>query len=103
MGDRAGAVAYLAKVPVIQLEGLMMDTDYLENVKAQKNIKDVLFDYHVRYYISTGATMDGAGCYAVREPEQAGPDSPAMRSLMCQKPVATFEHRGIVNHIFDMQ
>jgi hypothetical protein len=103
MGDRAGAVGYLAKVPVIQLEGLMMDTDYLENIKAQKHVKDVLFDYHVRYYISTDATMDGAGCYAVREPSQAGPDSPSMRSLLCQKPVATFEHRGFVNHIFDMQ
>jgi len=103
MGDRAGAVAYLAKVPVVQLEGLMMDADYLDDIRKQKNVKDVLLEYHVRYYISTGASVDSAGCYAVREPMQAGPDSPAMRSLLCQKPVATFDHRGFVNHIFDMR
>jgi len=103
MGDRAGAPAYLAKVPMVQLEGLMMDPDFLENIRAQKNVKDVLFDYHVRYYISTAATVDASGCYVVREPMIAGPDSAAMRSLICQKPVATFEHGGFVNRIFDMQ
>ncbi len=103
MGDRAGAVAYLAKIPVIQLDGLMMDVDYLDNIRSGKNVKDVLAQYKVRYYISTGATEDAAGCYAVREPMQAGPESLSMRALICQVPVAKFEHRGFVNHIFDMQ
>ncbi len=103
MGDRAGAPAYLSRVPFIQLEGLMMDPDYLSNIRDGKNVKDVLANYNVRYYISTGATEDAAGCYAVREPMQAGPDSLSMRALICQTPVAKFEHRGFVNHIFDMQ
>lgn len=103
MGDRAGAPAYLSKQPFVQLEGLMMEPDYLDNIRAQKNVKDVLHAYKVRYYISTGAKLDAAGCYPVQESSQAGPDSPTMRSLMCQVPVATFEHRGFVNHIFDMQ
>jgi hypothetical protein len=103
MGDRSGAPAYLAKVPMVQMEGLMMDSDFLENIREQKNVKDVLFEYHVRYYISTGATVDASGCYVVRESMMAGPDSSSMRSLICQKPVATFEHGGFVNHIFDMQ
>ena len=103
MGDRAGAVAYLAKVPVVQLEGLMMEPDFLENIRLGKNVKEVLNIYQVKYYITTNATVDGAGCYSVREPAQAGPDSPSMRSLLCQQPVARFEHRGFVNHVFEMQ
>jgi hypothetical protein len=103
MGDRAGAPAYLSKVPIVQLEGLMMDRDYLDNIRTEKNLKGVLFDYHVRYYVATGATVDAAGCYLVREPAQAGADSLAMRATLCEKPVARFEHRGFVNYIFDMQ
>jgi hypothetical protein len=103
MGDRAGAPAYLSMQPFVQLEGLMMDPDYLENIRAEKNLKDVIHAYHVHYYISTGSVKDSAGCYPVREPARAGPDSPAMRSLVCQSPIATFEHRGFVNRIFDMQ
>ena len=103
MGDRAGAPAYLSNQPFVQLEGLMMDREYLNNIRAEKNVKDVLHDYKVRYYISTGTERDRAGCYVVQEPAQAGPTSPSMHSLLCQTPVATFEHRGFVNNIFDMQ
>jgi len=103
MGDRAGAPAYLSNQPFVQLEGLMMESEFLDNIRNQKNVKDVLHAYKVRYYISTGDAQDAAGCYPVQEPARAGPDSPTMRSLICQTPVATFEHRGFVNHIFDMQ
>ena len=103
MGDRAGAPAYLSNQPFVQLEGLMMGPEFLDNIRAGKNVKDVLHAYNVRYYVTTGAAPDSAGCYAVREPAQAGPKSPTMRSLLCQTPVATFDHRGFVNHIFEMQ
>ena len=103
MGDRAGAPAYLSNQPFVQLEGLMMEPEFLDNIRVEKNLKDVLQTYKVRYYISTGDTRDASGCYSVQEPAQAGPDSPTMRSLICQAPIATFEHRGFVNHVFDMQ
>ena len=103
MGDRAGAVGYLAKVPVVQLEGLMMEPNFLENIRLGKNLQEVLDAYDVKFYITTNATVDGAGCYSVREPAQAGRDSPSMRALLCKQPVATFEHRGFVNQIFQMQ
>lgn len=103
MGDRAGAVGYLSKQPLVQMEGLMEDSAFLEFISTGKNVKDALNAYHVRYYITTGATVDNAGCYATREPAQAGADSAAMRTLICQAPVAKFEHRGFVNLIFDMQ
>jgi len=103
MGDRAGAVGYLAKVPVVQLEGLMMGPDFLENIRLEKNLQEVLSAYQVKYYIATNATVDGAGCYSVQEPAHAGRDSPSMRALLCRQPVATFEHRGFVNQIFEMQ
>ena len=103
MGDRAGAVGYLSKVPVVQLEGLMMGPDFLDNIRHEKNLQEVLNAYQVKYYIATNASVDGTGCYSVREPAQAGRDSPSMRALLCRQPVATFEHSGFVNLIFQMQ
>jgi len=105
MGDRAGAVGYLANVPVIQLEGLMMDKQYLDNIRAQRDVQDVLKQYEVRYYIFTSmrAGPDADGCYSAREPAQAGPDSPVMRAHICKTPVAVFQHGGYVNDVFDMQ
>jgi len=120
MGDRAGAVGYLAPMPVIQLEGLMMDKPFLDNIRHQRDLQDVLHDYGVRYYIATfrSETLHSAdlsqseinhlgissdGCYHAKEPAQAGPDSPAMRTHLCQSPVAVFHHGDYVNDLFDMQ
>jgi hypothetical protein len=104
MGDRAGAVGYQLNAPMIQLEGLMMDKDFLRNIRAQRDLQDVLKQYHVRYYIwtSTSSGPDADGCFLVNEPVQAGPDSPTMRSRICQAPVAVFQHDGFVNDVFQM-
>lgn len=103
-GDRAGAVGYLANVPVIQLEGLMMDQEFLQNIRAERDLRDVLKQYHVRYYIwaSTSGVPDADGCFRVKEPIQAGPDSPTMRAHLCEVPVAVFPHDGFVNEVFKM-
>jgi hypothetical protein len=102
MGDRAGAVGYLASRPVLQLEGLMMDVQYLDNIRHRRNLVEVLRKYRVRYYISTRATMGDDGCWVVKEPWQAGPDSPAMTGRLCQRPVAEVKHGEFVNQIFDL-
>ncbi len=120
MGDRAGAVGYLAPVPVIQLEGLMMDKPFLDNIRQQRDLREVLSQYGVLYYIASfhrdglsGAKlsqteikhvgMGDDGCYNAKEPAQAGPDSPAMRTRLCQSPVAVFRHGDYVNDVFDLQ
>jgi hypothetical protein len=102
MGDRAGAVGYLASQPVLQTEGLMMDAQYLDNIRKKRDLLEVLRGYGVRYYISTRAVMSSDGCWVVKEPFQAGPDSPAMIGRLCQRPLAEIKHGAFVNQIFDL-
>jgi hypothetical protein len=78
MGDRAGAVGYLASRPVLQMEGLMMDGQYLDNVRYRRDLLEVLRSYGVHYYISTRVVRGNNGCSVVKEPFQAGPDYPAI-------------------------
>jgi hypothetical protein len=102
MGDRAGTVGYLASRPVVQLEGLMMDRQYLDNIRRRRDLLTVLRQYGVRYYISTRAKAGADGCWIVKEPWQAGPDSPAMTGHLCRRPVAELKHGAFVNEIFDL-
>ena len=103
MGDRAGVVGYLIDEPLIQLEGLVMDKGFLDNIKKQRELADVLREYNVRYYVATRASLGADGCYSVKEPWQAGPDSPAMHDRICAVPVATFKHYQNINLVFDLQ
>lgn len=103
MGDRAGMVGFFGSQPVVQLEGLMMDKDYLENIREEKELLEVLRKYHVRYYVSTRAEQDKNGCWHVKEPWQAGPDSPAMRARICETPLAILKHQQWTNDIFEIE
>lgn len=102
MGDRAGTVGYFGSQSVVQLEGLMMDKDYLENIREKKDLLEVLHKYGVKYYVATEPQIDPNGCFLVKEPFQAGPDSPAMRARICQKPVAEFKHQQWTNDVFEL-
>jgi hypothetical protein len=102
MGDRSGTVGYLINAPLIQLEGLVMDQPYLENIRQQIPLLNVLSKYGVRYYVASNATQVN-GCYLVVEPQQAGPDSPVMRDRICTEPVARYWHSGVSTLIFDLQ
>jgi hypothetical protein len=101
MGDRSGTVAWLLPSPLIQLEGLVMDRDYLEKLRAEPPLKSLLREYGVQYYVSTNPVYEN-GCYLVREPAQPGSDSAHMTGTFCQSPEATFSHNGIVTHIFSV-
>ncbi len=101
MGDAAGTPAYLMDQPVTQLEGLVMDKRYLENIREQRPLLDVLKQYGVRYYISLDA-VDQDGCSFAYEPLQAGPDSPHMTATICQKPVDDFSTGQYQLSIFDL-
>jgi hypothetical protein len=101
MGDRAGMPGYLLQYPVIQLEGLVMDANYLKNIQQERNLNQVLQNYGVTYLVATNPILEG-GCYHVREPHQAGPDSRSMSGVFCQQPVEQVEYKGIVTDIFEV-
>jgi len=107
MGDRAGLAGYEMDQPVIQLEGLMMDKPFLENIRHRRNLLEVLKAYNIRYYIATdlGSTplLSKDGCFDLREPMQAGPTSPVMQATLCQEPVYILDYNHIKTYIFDMQ
>jgi hypothetical protein len=101
MGDRAGRVGFLLTDPVVNLEGLMMDRDYLAYVRDQSPLREVLAQYNVRYYIGT-AYKPFTGCFEASEPVKAGPHSAHMRAEFCEPPLATYFHHGIQTLIFDL-
>lgn len=101
MGDRAGRVAYLMPNPILQTEGLMMDRPYLELLKRQTPLRQVLARYNVQYYVAT-AYEPFTGCFEASEPAKAGPQSAHMRGEFCEPPQATFNHNGIETLIFDV-
>ena len=78
-----------------------MDKAYLENIREQRSLNDVLRNYGVTYYIATDPQPIG-GCYTVREPIQAGPDSRSMHGTFCSEPVAHMVSFGEVTDIFDL-
>jgi hypothetical protein len=99
MGDRAGIVGYLSESPVVQLEGLVMDKNYIDVLRYSPRLKDVLAQYHVDYYITSGRHLAGS-CYAVVEPSQAGPQSPKMRGTFCDAPVFTVQRGPSFDAVF---
>lgn len=50
-GDGAGTAAYLIENPVVQLEGLVMDHNYLDEIK-NGDLINILKKYNVEYYVS---------------------------------------------------
>lgn len=71
MGDRAGIVGYLLESPLVQLEGLVMDTTYLNQLKTKKRVSDLLNDYKVDYYIVSNPKKINDSTYLVSEPSQS--------------------------------
>ncbi len=103
MGDAAGTPAVLIGQPIVQLEGLVMDRKFLDNIRDQRNLLDVLKEYRVRYYVSTNAVALGNGCFDLSEPKVAGPRSPHMRATLCQPPAKFFRSGEYGAWIFDLQ
>jgi len=101
MGDASGTAAYLINQPVVQLEGLVMDRAYLENIRQKRNLNNVLADYDVRYYFSPNPIF-AEGCYLTVEPAQAGGSAPHMRGTFCMKPIAVFQDGNGSLDVFDL-
>jgi hypothetical protein len=103
MGDAAGTPAVVIGQPIVQLEGLVMDKQFLNNIREQRNLLDVLKEYRVRYYVSTNAVPSGNGCFDLSEPKVAGPRSPHMRARLCQAPAKFFRSGEYGAWVFDVQ
>jgi hypothetical protein len=103
MGDAAGTPAVVMGQPIVQLEGLVMDKKFLNNIREKRNLLDVLKEYGVRYYISTNAVSSGNGCFDLSEPKVAGPRSPHMRAVLCRAPVKYFDSGEYAVWVFDLQ
>lgn len=106
MGDRAGTVGYLLPEPLLQLEGLMGDKAFLDEIRDRRPLLAALADYKIDYYV-TRDPQRVEGCYKLDEPFQAGPLSPHMRDTLCRAPVMVFQSptdpEGVVQAVFDLR
>jgi hypothetical protein len=103
MGDAAGTPSVVMGQPIVQLEGLVMDKRFLENIREERNLLDVLRAYGVRYYVSTNAVSSANGCFDLSEPKVAGPRSPRMRATLCKAPVKSFADGEYEVWVFDLR
>jgi hypothetical protein len=103
MGDAAGTPAVVMGQPIVQLEGLVMDKKFLDNIRQKRNLLDVLKEYGVRYYVSTNAVSAENGCFDLSEPKVAGPRSPHMRATLCRSPMKYFTSGEYVVWVFDLR
>lgn len=101
MGDRAGLAGYLMEEPLLQVEGLVMDKQYIDNVRQERPLINVLRTYGANYFVTTFPVI-ALNCYLVKEPLQAGPDSHVMRATICEKPIYSFTSHGVETDIFDL-
>jgi hypothetical protein len=95
IGDLAGLAAYLVDSPVVQLEGLVGGRALLARIKRGDDLRIVLRDLEVDYYVVFGVLERDGACYDVSEPKaaQAGQASPRMTTRFCASPV----HVGRLN------
>jgi hypothetical protein len=68
MGDRAGLLGFLSLYPIVQLEGLMMDKEYLENIIQERFLNNILKEYSIDYYITMSAFKYNSNLYYTYEP-----------------------------------
>jgi hypothetical protein len=102
MGDRAGITGYVLPYPIIQLEGLVMDRDYLEQLRQRPALLDLMAKYHVRYYIGT-SLKPYSGCFQAVEPNKAGEHVPKMRRTFCEAPLLHLQHGPVQTVVYDLE
>ncbi len=90
MGDRAGTAGYLGSQPIIHLEGLVMDNDYLQRLQQADQIEPLLNQYKVDYYVITKARELTNGCHFIREPANSQGHSTQLLDTICWPVVADF-------------
>ncbi|PKL79168.1 MAG: hypothetical protein CVV25_08850 [Ignavibacteriae bacterium HGW-Ignavibacteriae-4] len=72
MGDRAGLVSFLIENPLIQMEGLVMNKQFVHDLKSNKLLK-LLNMYDVNYYIANNPNRINNSKWFVQDPYKIHP------------------------------
>ncbi|HEV3150045.1 MAG TPA: hypothetical protein VGY94_03785 [Acidobacteriaceae bacterium] len=102
MGDLAGAAGFFLPHPMVQTEGLVMDTAFLEKIRRQEDLISVLRQYGVRYYISSVDFKRNDPCFQAIEPIRAGPTSAHMRAVFCVPPLLEYDVSYWRTRVYDL-
>jgi hypothetical protein len=92
MGDRAGMLAYMIDQPVVQMEGLVMDKDFLGMI-GTKTVSEILSTYGVDYYIAGNPVRVNNG-WAISEPFQHHRFVLVSRDTLSAEPVTRYSEDG---------
>ncbi len=106
MGDRAGKMAFRIGRPLLQLEGLVEDRRFLEHIRHDEALVNVLRDYQVDYLIVSGVgtltkVSDGYQVCAPT-PDQAGARSHMMKGTLTSEPVFEYQDAIAATYVFDL-
>jgi len=94
MGDAAGTPEWMSRLPIVQLEGLMMSPDFPDRIREQQPLEQVFRDYHVNYYVAVRPVGNPTeGCLKFAEPtlQQASPRAPHLSLTTCSAPVEVIQ------------
>jgi hypothetical protein len=101
MGDCAGTPAFIIKSPIIQLEGLVMDKEYLSFIK-KGDLKLIFKKYNIKYYISTNSIKIGSIWYC-SEPACEHTYILKAKCKLKFDPIATIRTTSGFLYIFDVK
>ena len=103
MGDRAGSLGYLLDRPLVQLEGLVNSSEYLERLSAGEMIpylreQGVTHFLYSGPWVAAGETLDSLPCKVINQPLHGG--GPKERFELCLDE-AVFVRRLLIrtNHL----
>lgn len=102
IGDRAGLISYLIDSPVVQLEGLTMDKDYLHNLKTTIQLSDLLEKYNIDYYIASMVKKANNGGWIVEEPYKHHKYVITSKDTLFAEPIIIEDSKGWKFYIFDL-
>ncbi|GAB5465814.1 MAG: hypothetical protein Kapaf2KO_12500 [Candidatus Kapaibacteriales bacterium] len=101
IGDRAGLLSHLIDKPIIQLEGLVMDKQYLELM--QKSDLDEIFDYYgVTHYVAHELDKLSDSSWIVKEPIQAREYNFAIIDTIKLSPIDTLIMKNTNAYLFEL-
>lgn len=100
MGDMAGNTAWRLQRPFVQLEGLVMPSDFVDPIRDGEPLHTVLRRYDVTYYVTVSAQPDGPVCYRFREPWLALKAVTGMTGRYCGEPLLAGEVEGVPYRVF---
>ena len=103
MGDGAGSVGFLLPGDLVQLEGLVNDQAFLDEMQAGGSIYASLKRQGVDYYITSEVPEPLGGCIDLREPKQGGSRVARMNERVCEKPALVSTTGWMTSQIWDVR